>query len=317
MRDMTEFRLTYDGPALENHELDPRELAPALMAMSDLLEASARVLFGDDAKVKVSVKGSFKTGSFNVDFVASFQWLQAVRDIFAGPNAAAAANALAILSALGVFGNGAISLLKWLRNRTPDRTELIAAGPSGKPRVRVFVGDDHYDVEKGALDLLRDVGVRKALDKTLAPLDKPGVDTFALGTGTTVNVIVRGDERSYFLAPENQGDRLLVDDVRTMAFSIVSLAFKEDDTWRLSDGSSTISATISDEQFLHGVDTNAESFAKGDSLLCTVRVRQWQTVNGTRTDYEVVRVDEHLHAARHVDVPWLSVDANGQAAPHR
>jgi hypothetical protein len=202
MDNMTAFRLTYDGPALATNEVDPRELAPALLAMADLIEASATVLYGDGAKVKVSVKGSFKTGSFNVDFVASFHWLQAVRGMFAGQNATAAANAMAILSALGVFGNGAISLLKWLRNRTPDRTELISAGPNGRPRVRIFVGDEHYDVEKGALDLLRDVGVRKALDKALAPLDKPGVDTFALGTDTAINAIVRCDERHYFRAPE-------------------------------------------------------------------------------------------------------------------
>ncbi|KJV36105.1 hypothetical protein [Luteibacter yeojuensis] len=306
MDEMTEFRLTYDGPALANHEMDPRELAPALMAMADLLEASARVLYGDDARIKVSVKGSFKTGSFNIDFVTSFQWLQSVRDMFAGQSATATANALAILSAVGVIGRGAISLLKWLKNRTPDRTELIEPGSDGKPRVRIFVGDDFYDVEKGALDLLRDVDVRRALDRTLAPLAKPGIDTFALGRGTSVNVIIEDDEREYFLAPGSPEDRLLIDDVRTMAFSIVSLAFKEDNKWRLSDGSSTISATISDEQFLHGVNTNAASFAKGDALVCTVRVRQWQTVNGTRTEYDVVRVNDHLHAARQIELPWLS-----------
>ncbi|MGY3231792.1 hypothetical protein ACVWWJ_003276 [Luteibacter sp. HA06] len=293
MNDMTEFRLTYDGPALASHEMDPRELAPALLAMADLLEASARVLYGNDAKVKVSVKGSFKTGSFNIDFVA---------------------NAVAILSALGVVGKGMISLLKWLRNRTPDRTELIEPGPDGKPRVRIFVGDEYYDVEKGALDLLRDVGVRKALDKTLAPLDKPGIDTFALGQGTAINVTVHENERMYFVAPANAEERLLIDDLRTMAFSIVSLAFKEDNKWRLSDGSSTISATISDEQFLHGVNTNVESFAKGDSLVCTVRVRQWQTANGPRTEYEVVRVNDHLHAARQIELPWISfIDDEGDS----
>jgi hypothetical protein len=314
MNDMTEFRLTYDGPALASHEMDPRELAPALLAMADLLEASARVLYGNDAKVKVSVKGSFKTGSFNIDFVASFHWLQSVRDIFAGQNFTAIANAVAILSALGVVGKGMISLLKWLRNRTPDRTELIEPGPDGKPRVRIFVGDEYYDVEKGALDLLRDVGVRKALDKTLAPLDKPGIDTFALGQGAAINVTVHENERMYFVAPANAEERLLIDDLRTMAFSIVSLAFKEDNKWRLSDGSSTISATISDEQFLHGVNTNVESFAKGDSLVCTVRVRQWQTANGPRTEYEVVRVNDHLHAARQIELPWISfIDDEGDS----
>jgi hypothetical protein len=89
-----------------------------------------------------------------------------------------------------------------------------------------------------------------------------------------------------------------------MAFSIVSLAFKEDNKWRMSDGSSTISATISDTEFLHAVNNDLESFSKGDSLVCRVWVRQWQTSNGTRTEYEVVKVARHLRAARQISLPW-------------
>lgn len=304
MDDMTEFRVTYDGPALESHEMDPRELAPALLAMADLLEASARVLYGDRAKVRVSVKGSFKTGSFNIDFVTGFQWLQSARDLFAGPNASAASNALQILSAVGIVGKGMLSLLRWLRNRPITSVEVIAPDEKGRARVRVFVGDDQYEIEKNAIDLLRDVGVRKATEKVLAPLDKPGIDVFAVGQGEAFNLVVTKEERPSFAAPAPD-ENLLIDDVRKMAFSIVSLAFKEDNKWRLSDGSSTISATISDHQFLADVDENVESFAKGDSLLCEVRVRQWQTTSGTRTEYDVVSVLEHMHAPRQVRIDGL------------
>ena len=301
---MTDFRLTYDGPALDHHEMDPRELAPALLAMADLLEAAARVLYGDKAKVKINVKGSFKTGSFNVDFVAGVQWLRAVRDIFAGAEATAVANATAILTALGVIGKGGLfPLLKWLRNRPITRVESLTPEPGSAQCARIFVGDEFYDVELETVDLLRDVAVRKATEKVLAPLGKPGIDTFALGEGSSVNVVVRDVESSSFAAPAPE-ELLIIDDVRDMAFSIVSLAFKEDNKWRLSDGSSTISAMISDGEFLHGVNNDIESFSKGDSLVCRVRVRQWQTSNGTRTEYEVVKVARHLRAARQISLPW-------------
>lgn len=304
MDGMTEFRLTYDGPALENHEMDPRELAPALLAMADLLESAARVLYGDKAKVNINVKGSFKTGSFNVDFVAGVQWLQVVRDMFAGAEATAIANATAILTALGVMGKkGLFPLLKWLRNRPITRMESIAPGNSPARQVRIYVGNEFYEVEVDTVDLLRDVAVRKATEQVLAPLDRPGIDTFALGQGSSVNVLVRDTERSSFVAPAPE-EMLIIDDVRDMAFSIVSLAFKEDNKWRLSDGSSTISATISDVEFLHAVNNDLESFSKGDSLVCRVRVRQWQTSNGTRTEYEVIKVTKHLRAARQIALPW-------------
>lgn len=96
---------------------------------------------------------------------------------------------------------------------------------------------------------------------------------------------------------------VFVEDERKMAFSIVSLAFREDNKWRLYDGAATIYATISDTEFLDRVDANQEIFAKGDVLVCLVRVRQWQTVSGARTEYDVIRVLEHRQAARQLRLP--------------
>lgn len=306
MNDTTEFRLTYDGPALERHEMDPRELAPALLAMADLLEAAAHVIYGDKARVDVNVKGSFRSGSFHVDFVTGLHWFQSIRDIFAGPEAAAIANGSAILGALGVIGTkGLFPLLKWLRNRPISRIESIDEGQGGHSTVRIYVGDEFYEVEKDAVDLLRDIAVRKATERVLAPLSQSGIDVFALGKGSSVNLVVSQAERESFLAPTEE-DILIIDDIRDMVYSIVSLTFKEENKWRLSDGSSTISATISDAVFLHAVHNDMASFSKGDSLVCRVRIRQWQTRNGARSEYEVVHVKDHLRAARQIDLPWAT-----------
>ncbi|MBE6440990.1 MAG: hypothetical protein E7022_01495 [Desulfovibrio desulfuricans] len=57
------LHIAYDGPALDTHEMDVRELAPALLAFSDMFEEANAVLNGDRAKISLNVKGSFKTGS--------------------------------------------------------------------------------------------------------------------------------------------------------------------------------------------------------------------------------------------------------------
>jgi hypothetical protein len=64
------FQIVYDVPALDNHEMDVNDLAPALLAIGGLMEEVGNALQGDKFKITVSVKGSFKTGCFGVEMVA-------------------------------------------------------------------------------------------------------------------------------------------------------------------------------------------------------------------------------------------------------
>lgn len=297
---MSHFRITYDGPALATHAMDVRELAPALLAAGDLLDAATRTLHGERVKAQTHVRASFRTGSFGIDFALATDWVLKVRDLLAGETASAAANALEILAAIGFVAHrgrhSLIAALKWLRGRRIEKVEMRDA------TAKLIVEGESIEVELAVLALLRDLAVRQALDRMLAPLDRDGIDTLACGTDDTIVETVTKAERAWFFAPGVEDD-LLLDEVRKMAFSIVSLAFKEDNKWRLYDGAATIHATISDQAFLARVDQNLETFAKGDSLICMVRVRQWQTASGVRTEYEVVEVLEHRQAARQIRLP--------------
>lgn len=295
-----QFRVTYDGPALAHHEMDVRELAPALLAVGDLLDASTRALFGDRVRAQTSVKASFKSGSFGIDFQLATDWLLKVRDMFASDTTSAVLNAVELLGLLGLLTrrgrNGLLQVLQWLRGRQVERVE------TGDNTAVLIVENERLEVEIAVLQLLRDVSVREAVDAMLAPLDGEGVDTFAAGADDEFAVIVKEDDRAWYRAPA-LADELLLDDVRKMVFSIVSLAFKDDNKWRLYDGAATIHATISDQAFLARVDQNLVSFAKGDVLICMVRVRQWHSQTGARTEYEVTEVLEHRSAARQLRLP--------------
>jgi hypothetical protein len=294
------FRVTYDGPALASHEMDVRELAPALLAAGDLLEAATRVLHGERVKPQINVRASFKTGSFGIDFSLATDWVLKVRDIFATDTASAAANALEILGALGFVGwetgRGLVAVLKWLRGRKIAKVETVAG------KVRLIVDDEALEIELAVLALLRDMAVREALDQLLSPLDREGIDTFASGPGAQIDATISKEERAWFRSPEAMDD-LLLDEERKMIFSIVSLTFREDNKWRLFDGAATVYATVTDADFMSRVDRSVETFAKGDILICLVRVRQWQTVGGARTEYEVTRVIEHRTGARQLPLP--------------
>ena len=67
--------IAYDGPALAAHEMDVKELAPALLAFSTLFEEANSMFNGDRTKIAINVKGSFKSGSFGID-------LSVVQDVF-------------------------------------------------------------------------------------------------------------------------------------------------------------------------------------------------------------------------------------------
>lgn len=304
MDGMTQFRITYDGPALATHTMDARELAPALMAVADLLDTSVRALQGDRAKAQIHVKGSFKTGSFSVDFTTTVSFMQAAKDIFAGEGMTAIANATAVLTALGLAAKtgyiGVAQVMQWLRGRQISNVEMTEDG-----QVTLHADEDSVVVDYPVLVLLRDIPVRQAFDRVLAPLDRDGIDTFAAGDDTSFALIIREGERRFFCAPTGP-DEPLLEDTRTIAFSIVSLAFKEDNKWRLSDGNATISARISDARFHSSVDANEASFSKGDILICEVKVTQWHTPNGAKTDYEVTRVIEHRRAACQISLPGMS-----------
>lgn len=303
MNDMAQFRITYDGPALAAHHMDARELAPALLAAADLLDASVRALQGDRAKAQVRVKGGFKTGSFSVDFTTSVNFIQAAKDIFAGEGITALANATAVLTALGLAAKGGYTgvaqVLQWLRGRRITHVEMKEDG-----QVALHSGEEEVVVDHPVFVLLRDIPVRQAFDRVLAPLDREGIDTFAAGDDHSFSLIVQDFERSYYAAPAGP-DEPLLEDTRTIAFSIVSLAFKEDNKWRLSDGNHTISAKISDARFHSAVDSNEASFSKGDVLICEVKVTQWHTQNGAKTDYEVTRVIEHRRATCQISFPGM------------
>lgn len=299
---MSRFRVTYDGPALESSEMDVRELAPALLAIGDLLDASTRALCGDQVRPQVNVRGSFKTGSFGIDFTLATSLLGRMRDMLSGNESTALANAVTILTALGIAAprarKGLFAALKWLRGREirqvrmQDHTAVL------------HVDGDELEIDLPVLTLLRDVRVRNATAQVLAPLAREGIAMFAAGTDTEVIETVARNEIAWFLAPE-QADALLLDEHRKMAFSIVSLAFKDDNKWRLYDGSSTIHAAITDTRFLSRVNNSQISFSKGDVLVCNVRMQQWQTSDGAKTEYEVTDVLEHRPAGLQIQLPGL------------
>lgn len=298
MEDMSRasFTIAYDGEALRDHSMDVQTLAPALMGFGTLMDAANRVVNGDESKIKLQIK-ALEGGSFQIVFEIVETFYRQIRDILTGPDATAAANLITFLGFTSGVAWNLLRLLKEFHGKNPDKISKL-----DPDTLRLQFGDQTIEVPVQVVRLFQDVSVRTAVEKVISdPLKSKGIDSFYVRdrkTGEEV-INVSSDESVYYNLPEI-GDDIVSDVVYKSAFTILSLAFKDDNKWRLNGGDGVISARIEDEEFLKRVDNSEESFSKGDILFCEVRLVQKKSDSGLKNEYTIIRVLDHHVAARQI-----------------
>jgi hypothetical protein len=285
-----EFTLTYDGPALRNHEMNVRDLAPAMLAVGEVFEALNSLYNGKAAEVAVNVR-AHEPGCFSVVFDV-VQAYKSGTEFLAGTEVTAAINLLALL-----FGGGSvyglIELIRKLRGRTPEKIERLTPG-----MFRLFIDDETYDIPVELLDAYKELRVRRAVEGFVAkPLLKSGIDELRIEQGGKVIARVEEKDAPDFRAPEPETD-VVVDDTRRAAYTIRDLSFDEDGTWRLYDGANPIRVKFEDKRFLDQVENDEIRFAKHDVLVCMVHFVQKRAPKGLVNEYTIIEVLEHIPAPR-------------------
>ncbi|WP_035252294.1 hypothetical protein [Desulfocurvus vexinensis] len=297
MSSKASFHVLYDGPALAGHEMDIRELAPALLAISDILEGANEVFNDDRASISVSVRASFERGSFGVDLVTVQSIWDSLSGMLTSANVVAAKE---LVEWIGLGGGGLIAFIKWVRGRRIKKVEPL---PDGK--VKIIIEDDSQVIPETLLKLYQDMKVRKGLESAISkPLEREGVDTFAARSAPeSGSVFVGKEEARHFRVPV-QEDELLSEEVRTTNLQLKSIKFKEGNKWEFYDGASEYSASIADQAFLKRIDENQLAFAKNDILEAEVLERQYQTDKGLRTERTILKIKAHRPSVRQIRLPF-------------
>lgn len=292
------LQIVYDGPALASHEMEVRDLAPALLALGDLLEETNATLNHGKSKIAVSVKGSFKTGCFAIDIAVTQSLMQQAQDLFAGAPVVAALNLVGLLG-LGYNGTkGVFQLIRWVRNRRITNVEILAEGV-----VRVYCDNEHFETEQRVLELFRNWRLRKAFqDVVFTPLQRPGIDYFAVRRGETDFSVATKEDAASFVAPE-QEEETLEESERIASLQLVNIAFRDENKWRFYDGAATFYASITDPVFLNRIDINEERFAKGDILRVRLLERKTLTGDQLKAEYQVLEVIEHRRSGSQLKLP--------------
>lgn len=294
------FRVTYDGPALSSHEMDVRVLAPALLAVGDLLEHANRIINDGHAKVSVNVKGSMKTGSVNIDFAVVQGFISQTIDLLNGRGVVAAATLMSMIGINAKEGfNSVIKVIRWIRGRAITRIE------TSEHTARLYIDHEQLEIELEVLSMIRDYELRRSVEAMLEPLEKEGIDKFVVGSDQAILEVITKEEAGWFKSPPPASVALSANTYQKTV-QIERIEFSETNKWRFFDGSATFYATISDLEFLDRIAMNDAAFSRGDTLRVEIEEQQRLEGDRLRSEYKIVRVLEHRKGMRQISLPFNS-----------
>jgi len=292
------FEVIYDGPVLKSNEMDVRDLAPALLAISDVLEESNKIIYGDKTRVQVNVRGTFKTGSFGFDLSVVRGAAEGLTSLFNSDTANAAANLLQMVGFIGIPSGSLIGFLLWLRNR-----KIKKVTRKGDTQTIVEVVDEKVEVHPKIIALFSNVKIRTSLQKIITePLSKEGIDNLSIKKDKKTTKIKKG-EKDYFRLSDVP-DEPLKDEVREVYLKALSVIFVEGNKWRFSDGTNEFFAVVNDVKFVEDVQNNKITFTKDDTFRVKLREKQWITDAGLKTEHEIEEVIDHRSAAKQIKLPF-------------
>lgn len=300
--EVSTFKIGFDGPSVENGEIDVADLAPALLALGELFSAANQALNKDRAEARLRIRASEK-GSFVALLSLDVSFVADLLDVFAAnPDRVTAADQLLELLIKGgtVVGGGTVGLfyaLRFLRGKRPDKTEKNENGTTS-----ITVGPTTIVVDQRTVVLLEDYRTREATEKFVGTaLNAKGINKVSFdeeSDGTPELVLTKDDIAAVKVPEPDDDDKTETTTKREALLKIVSAQFAEGYLWRFTDGTNTFTASMEDQDFLNRLDRSEVVLSKNDTLRC--EIEETQTLVGTKlkTDAKILEVKEHISGAR-------------------
>ena len=175
------FEIAYAGPAPDDHSMDVQELAPALLAVGQLIRESNTVLNGKTASVKVLVASDFEHKCFNINFELVQTIYDQLKTLIGSEDVKSAKDILEWLGILvGTPAMGAYSLWKLLAylkgRKIIERREIVDQTGQGQVVLRIEGDANLVTINQNVAKLLDEPKVLKAVKDVLAPLKASNID---------------------------------------------------------------------------------------------------------------------------------------------
>lgn len=305
------FSVEYDGIALERGMMNVRELAPSLLALGDLCQEANSVVNGSSAKVALEVRADFKKGSFDVHLQLVVSAFEQFRTALMGHPK----DAKEILEVLGFYAGAATGAIKGVVALTKrlNRGKITETTSLGDGTTRIIVDHVHrLVVDDKTLELFTRSRVAKALEAVTEPLTRDGVEVFQIrNNGKIEEKIEKADVPAFRSIPESLSqDEPLSDTSVPKTYEVVTASKNPDHIWRLSDGESTITVHIKDEEFFSDIISDRMTVSLGDFLRVQIHSITALENGKLKTTNTVTRVISHTPKnSRNDSPPTLPLDA--------
>jgi len=308
------FDMIFHGQMKVGAVSDNASVSAAIVGVDTILTHAAREIFGTIVDPEVDVRHT--PDRFEVDYGFRLNLGMLRRAALSADSRLCDPQPMLVIDALGLRAHdlgdpqedtqdegtlaGLFQLLIALAGRAIDRIDLLGE------TVDVKCGRDIYHVSYLTYRLLRDRAVRRGVAALARALTEPSLRQIAFVSRETGETILALDSRHILalsLLPEK--DVLLIDEVRTMAVSLVGPNFRNDKTWTFTNGAQTIVATMHDAKFLNLVDNGLFSIRSGDVLIVNMRIVTRQGTKGLSSTYDVLKVVDLRWPKRHIAMPGV------------
>ncbi len=288
MQESTKLRITYDGSALINHEMDIQELASALLAVNNALKEANEIINERNSKIIINIKGGFKSGSLPVDLSIIQESIFNTASFFVSPPVT---GTVLLLSIFGFtpdkYGLGLLQLIKKI-----DSKQIIEIAHKSD-EVLIRLEDEIISVSNSVFQLFSNLNIRNSIEQFIAkPLQTSGIESVEFKVNDYNPFKIVEYESNVYIAPILE-DLFLSESTEIVTLQIVSVSFQESNKWRFTDGAASFYASVKDKAFIHRVQINDENFAKDDILKVKLKKLQYETFEGIKTEYEILQVLEH------------------------
>ena len=161
--------IRYDGAAVVDHSMDAADLAPALSALSDLVKAANRELYGDNASVVLVVRNSSDPQCFQFEVEVIQAVAEHVISLFGDEDLSPAQRIAAVVGLLGV-GVGLFGLYKWIASQGVSTDGLSIQKEAGNVTIRNVHSNARVIVNNTTYNLTQAPGVTDNVKTVVRPL---------------------------------------------------------------------------------------------------------------------------------------------------